>query len=192
MQHYIVGAPWERMAVDILGPLPCSNNNNRYLMVVQDNFTKWTEAIPIRDMEAVSVAEKYIERVVSIFGVPLSLHSDQGSNFESKVFQEMYRILGIHKAHTTPFRPKSDGMVEKFNSTIETRLSAFVSNHQRDWDEYIYLLMLAYRSAEHESIGVSPCTMLLGKEINLPADLMLGRPEAPSNVPVDNYRLYTC
>ncbi|VDI11412.1 Hypothetical predicted protein [Mytilus galloprovincialis] len=86
-------------------------------------------------------------------------------------------ILGIHKTRTTPFRPKSDGMVEKSNSTIETMLSAFVSKHQRDWDEYIYLLMLAYRSSEHESLGTSPCSMLFGREVNLPIDLLLGRPE---------------
>ncbi|VDI57528.1 Hypothetical predicted protein [Mytilus galloprovincialis] len=162
MKQYLVGAPWERMAIDILGPLPISVNNNRYLMVVQDYFSKWTEAIPIPDTEAVTVARKFVERIVTIFGVPLSIHSDQGSNFESNVFKEMCIILGIHKTRTTPFRPKSDGMVEKSNSTIETMLSAFVSKHQRDWDEYIYLLMLAYRSIEHESLGTSPCSMLFG------------------------------
>jgi hypothetical protein len=60
---------------------------------------------------------------------------------------------------------------------VETMLSAFVSKHQRDWDDYIYLLMLAYRSAEHESLGTSPCSMLFGREINLPIYLVLGRPE---------------
>ncbi|CAC5414109.1 unnamed protein product [Mytilus coruscus] len=152
-------------------------NNNRYLMVVQDYFSKWTEAIPIPDIEAVTVAKKFEERIVTIFGVPLSIHSDQGSNFESHVFKKMCNILGIHKTRTTPFRPKSDGMVEKSNSTIETMLSAFVSKHQRDWDEYIYLLMLAYRSSEHESLGTSPCSILFGREVNLPVNLILGRPE---------------
>ncbi|CAC5395695.1 Retrovirus-related Pol polyprotein from transposon 297,Retrovirus-related Pol polyprotein from transposon 17.6 [Mytilus coruscus] len=177
MKQYLVGAPWERMAIDILGPLPCSVNDNRYLMVVQDYFSEWTEAIPIPDTEAVTVAKKFVERIVTIFGVPLSIHSDQGSNFESHVFKEMCNILGIHKTRTTPFRPKSDGKVEKSNSTIETMLSAFVSKHQRDWDEYIYLLMLAYRSSKHESLGTSPCSMLFGREVNLPVDLILGRPE---------------
>ncbi|VDI23711.1 Hypothetical predicted protein [Mytilus galloprovincialis] len=182
MKQYLVGAPWERMAIDILGPLPISVNNNRYLMVVQDYFSKWTEAIPIPDTEAVTVARKFVERIVTIFGVPLSIHSDQGSNFESNVFKEMCIILGIHKTRTTPFRPKSDGMVEKSNSTIETMLSAFVSKHQRDWDEYIYLLMLAYRSSEHESLGTSPCSMLFGREVNLPVDLVLGRPETEKSL----------
>ena len=177
MKQYIVDAPWERMAIDILGPLPRSEDGNRYLMVVEDYFTKWTEAIPIPNAEATTVARKFVERIVTIFGVPLSVHSDQGSNFQSKVFKEMCHILGIHKTRTTPFRPISDGMVEKSNSTIETMLSVFVSKHQRDWNDYIYLLMLAYRSAEHESLGTSPCSILFDREINLPIDLVLSRPE---------------
>jgi hypothetical protein len=66
-----------------------------------------------------TVARKFVERIVTIFAVPLSVHSDQGSNFQSKVFKEMCHILGIHKTRTTPFRPKTDGMVVKSNSTIE-------------------------------------------------------------------------
>ena len=69
---------------------------------------------------------------MTIFGVPLSIHSDQGSNFESKVLKEMCHIFGIHKTRITTFRPKSEGMVEQSNSIIETMLSAFVSKHQRD------------------------------------------------------------
>ena len=79
MQQYIVGAPWERMAIDILGPLPKTYKGNRYLMVVEDYFTKWTEAIPIKDMEAITVAQKFAERIVTIFGVPLQIHSDHGT-----------------------------------------------------------------------------------------------------------------
>ena len=88
MCKYLVGAPWERMAIDILGPLPRTDNGNKYIMVVGDYFTKWMEAIPILDAEAKTVADKFVERIVSIFGVPLQIHSDQGSNFESKVFKE--------------------------------------------------------------------------------------------------------
>ena len=100
MKQYIVGAPWERMAIDILGPLPRSEDGNRYLKVVEDYFTKWTEAIPISNAEATITAN--LERIVTIFGVPLSIHSDQGS----KVFKVMCHVLGIHKTRTTQFRPK--------------------------------------------------------------------------------------
>ena len=104
-------------------------------MVVGDYFTKWMEAIPIPDAEAKTVAGKFVERIVSIFGVPLQIHSDQGSNFESKVFKEMCIILGIHKTRTTPSRPQPDGMIEQKNSTLEPMLSAFARENQRDLEE---------------------------------------------------------
>jgi transposase InsO family protein len=69
----------------------------------------------------------------------MEIHSDQGSNFESQVFKEMCKLLGLHKPRTTSLRPQSDGMVERFNATIENMLASFVSENQKDWDEYIFL-----------------------------------------------------
>ena len=183
LQQYNVGAPLERIAVDILGPLPRTRKGNRYLMVVGDYFSKWTDAIPIRDQEATTVAQKLVEHFIVIFGVPMEIHSDQGSNFESKVFREMCKILGLHKTRTTGLRPKSDGMVERANHTIEKMLSCFVSENQKDWDEYILLLMMAYRAAEHETTKVSPYEMMFGRSINLPIDLVIGHPDANFDPP---------
>ena len=79
-----MGPPWERMAIDILGPLPWTDNGNAYIMVVGDYFTKWMEAIPIPD----AVADKFVERIVSIFGVSLQIHSDQGSILNQKYLKK--------------------------------------------------------------------------------------------------------
>lgn len=69
----------EELAADILGPLPISNSGNKYVLIVADYFTtKWTEAFPIQNQEANTVAEKIVNEVVSNFGVSLSIHSDQG------------------------------------------------------------------------------------------------------------------
>ena len=118
LQRYIVGSPMERWAVDILGPLPTTHKKNSYLMVVGDYFTKWTDAIPIRNKKAITIAQKLIVHVISIFGVPIQIHSDQGQTFESDVFKEICKILGIDKTRTTPYRPQSDGMIERANRTI--------------------------------------------------------------------------
>ncbi|CAC5416679.1 unnamed protein product [Mytilus coruscus] len=150
LQKYNVGAPLERITVDILGPLPRTYKGNRYLMVVGDYFSKWADAIPIRDQEATAVANKLVERVITILGVPMEIHSDQGSNFESNVFREMCKLLGLHKSRTTGLRPQRDGMVERLNSTIENMLVSFVSENQKNWDEYIFVLMMAYRASAHD------------------------------------------
>ena len=127
----------ERVAIDILGPLPKSADGNKYLLIAMDYFTKWPEGYPIPNMEAVTEANVLMEGFFSRSGMPLELHSDQGRNFESNLFGEVCEILGIHKTRTTPLHPQSDGMVERFNRTIEAQLSAFVEAKQKDWDKHV-------------------------------------------------------
>ena len=118
MRLYNVGFPMERIGLDICGPYPVSKKGHRYLMVVSCYFTKWVDAIPLKTQEAKYVASKLVKRFISILGVPLQLHTDLGSNFESKVFQEVCKLLGINKTRTTVRRPQSDGMVERANRSI--------------------------------------------------------------------------
>ena len=176
MKQYNVGFPLERVAIDIMGPLPCSNNA-KYLPLVSCYFTKWLDAILIASIDAKTVATKLIERFISVFGCPGNLHSDQGSNFESQVFREVCNILGIEKTRTTAGRPQSDGMVERACRSLQAMLSAYVSQNQLDWDIYIPLIMMAYLSSVCDTTKCTPCAMMLGREIRLPIDLVLGLPE---------------
>ena len=115
------------------------------------------------------MATKLVNRFISIYGVPLQLHTDLGSNFESKVFQEVCKLLGIDKTRTTVRKPQSDG-------SIQNMISSYISDSQDDWDVHIPLLMMTYRSSIHESTGVSPAMMMFGRELTLPVDMTLGRP----------------
>ncbi|GFW44473.1 retrovirus-related Pol polyprotein from transposon 412 [Trichonephila clavipes] len=181
LHRYNVGAPFERIAFDILGPLPRTASGNKYLLVVMDYFTKWPEVYPIPDQEAPTVAEAVVQHWISRYGVPLQLHSDQGRNFVSAVLKGVCELLGIDKTKTTPLHPQSDGMVERFNRTILNNLS-MVSKNQQDWDQKVPLFLLAYRSAVHETTGYSPSQMLFGRDLRLPCDLLFGRPpDTPSS-----------
>lgn len=183
LRLYNVGAPWERIAVDVAGPFPVTDSGNKYFMVVMDYFTKWPEVFAIPNQEATTVASKLVEEVICRFGVPLEIHSDQGRNFESQVFQEVCRILGMHKTRTTAYHPQSDGMVERFNQTLERHLAKLVDDKQKDWDKYIPLFLLSYRTAEHESIKATPAYVNFGRELRIPVDLLTGgSPEGPKTV----------
>ncbi|GFU17506.1 retrovirus-related Pol polyprotein from transposon 412 [Trichonephila clavipes] len=177
LQLYNVGAPFERIAFDILGPLPRSSDGNNNILVVMDYFTMWPEACPIPDQEASTVAEVLVQHWISRFGVPLQLHSDQGRNFDSVVCKRLCEILAIDKTRTTALHPQSDGMVERFNRTILNSLSLLVSSNQQDWDMKLPFFLLAYRSAVHETTGYSPSQMLFGRNLRLPADLLFSRPQ---------------
>ena len=175
MQVHKVGSPI-RVAIDITGPLPETHQGNRYILVIGDYCTKWTEAFPIPDQETTTVAKVLVEEVFCRLGCAHELHSDQGRNFESNIFQETCKLLDIIKTRTTPLHPMSDGMIERFNRTLKSKLSLFVEERQRDWDEHLPYLMMAYRSATHESTGFSPNEMMLGRTVHLPVDLMCERP----------------
>ncbi|CAK1588504.1 unnamed protein product [Parnassius mnemosyne] len=171
LKLYNVGAPWERIAIDIAGPYPESESGKKYFMVVMDYFTKWPEVFAIPNQEAPTVADKLVHEVFCRFGLPLEIHRDQGRNFESQMFQETCRVMGTHKTRTTSYHPQSDGMVERFNQTLERYLAKVVEKRQRDWDMHIQPFLLSYRSAVLESTSVTPAFANFGRELRLPADL---------------------
>lgn len=178
---YAVGEPMERVMMDILGPMPTTNTGNKYVLVITDWFTKWTEAIPLQNQEAKTVANAFIDTFVSRFGVPLQLYTDQGSNFESKLFGEICELLSIEKTHATSMRAQANGVVERFNRTLVSMISKYCQETQKEWDKLIPLLMLAYRSSIHSSTKVSPNKMVYGRNVILPLAAVIGRPISNNN-----------
>lgn len=113
---YNVGSPFERIQVDILGPFPVTTLENIYLFVIVDCFTKWPEAIPLRSKKVTTIAEVLGSQVFSRHGIPLELHTDQGRNFESKLFKNMTVLLGVRKTRTTPLHPQWAGETPASNN----------------------------------------------------------------------------
>ena len=109
-----ISNPLDRIAMDILGSLPTTPRGNKYILVISDYFIKWTEAFPLKDMEASTVARVLFDEFICQFGAPAYLHTDQGRNFESNLFQELCALFEITKTRTTPYHLQSDGMVERF------------------------------------------------------------------------------
>ena len=127
------------MGVDVLGPFPVADSGNHYVLVAMDYFTKWPEAYAVPDQSAATTAERLVEEMFARLGVPAELHNDQGRNFESQVFGEVCRRLGVRKTRTTPFHPQS--LVERFNRTLATQLAILTSQHQLDWERHLPLVL---------------------------------------------------
>ncbi len=94
LQQYLVGAPMERIGVDILGPFPVTEAGIRFVLVAMDYFTKWPEAYAVPDQSASTTAQRLVDEMFARFGVLDELHSDQGRNFESRLFSELCQRLG--------------------------------------------------------------------------------------------------
>ena len=78
------------------------------------------------------------------YGVPQYLHSDQGANLVSDVIQSLCTLLGIQRTQTTAYHPQGNGQVERFNRTLEAMLSKVVSDHQKNWNDHLQTVFLAY------------------------------------------------
>ncbi|XP_055918704.1 protein NYNRIN-like [Eupeodes corollae] len=166
-----------RIAVYVAGPFPETNNRNRYILVVMDYFSQCPEAYAIPNQEAKTVVDQIVFNWVSRFGVPSELHSDQGRNFESNIFQEVCGLLDIIKnTRITALHPQSEGIVERFNRTLKEHLCKVVDDNQRDWDRHIILFLMAYRSAKHSSTDHNPSDILIGRNTRLPSEIKFGCP----------------
>ena len=140
-----------------------------------DCFSRWTEACPLPDKTAISVADAFFSNIVCRFGMPSVIHSDQGWEFENKVMHELCILGGSHKTKTTPYHPESNGLVECFNRTLLMMLAMFAGEHKDDWDDLLPPVMMDYRSSVHESTGFSPYRLMFGEECMLPMDIGLPR-----------------
>ncbi|XP_046707916.1 uncharacterized protein LOC124387547 [Silurus meridionalis] len=132
--------PFERVAMDIL-ELPATSKGNRYVLVVEDYFTKFVNLYALPNQSAQTVAQCLFEDYVLLHGVPETLHSDQGRQFEAEVVQTLCRLLNIKKTRTTPYHPKSDSMVERFNRTLIDQLTAVTHG------EFVLSLLMKLDSA---------------------------------------------
>lgn len=137
LQLMEVTRPFQHVGMDILGPLPETERGNRYILVIGDYFTKWKEAFPMKDMEALTIARLLVNEVICRFGVPDSIHADQGRNFESAVLKEICQLLGIRKTRTTPYHLQFDGLVERFNRILLNMLGIVVMDDEHSWDLHL-------------------------------------------------------
>ena len=160
MQLQKSGYPMERFAMDILGKLPETERGQKYILVINDYYSKRTESFQHPNMPSSTVADILITALITLFGVPTVVHSDQGVQFESELFQEMYQLQQIDKTRTTPYHPQCDGMVERFNGTFAKIVRAYVDEHHSNLDCLLPYVMMAYRSAPHETTQCTPNRMI--------------------------------
>ena len=104
MGHVEVGHHCDRVAMDILDMSVTTSKGNRYVIVMLDCFSRWTETCPLPN-KTLAMADAFLQLIVCRFGMPALMHSDQGREFENHMMQEITLLLGAHKTRTTPYHP---------------------------------------------------------------------------------------
>ena len=159
-----------------MGPLPQSQGK-KYILLIGDQFIKWYEAVALPNQEAKTVAKTFDEHWIVRFGCPVNLHSDQGSNFLSKLFCSLCSELGIQRTSATSYHQQGKLMIERTNRTKEESRSKYIGQYQHEWSNFLPLAMMAYRSSIHSATRYSPAFVVLGCPLSLPIDCIYSTPQ---------------
>ena len=177
--------PFQRVGVDIT-EMPLSPRGNRYILVVVDYYTRYINLYPLPNQTAQTVADCLFDKFICQHGVPESIHSDQGRQFESHVMSTLCEKLGISKTRTTPYHPQSDGLVERNNRTLKREIGKRLAPTHVEWDNHLNQCQLAYNTTHHSTTGFTPFSLVHGREAVLPLSLLTSSsPVAPSDTPDD-------
>ena len=179
--------PMELMCMDFLSIEP-DLRDTRNVLVITDHFTRYAIAIPTKDQTAPTVAKALWTNVFQHYGFPARLHSDQGRDFESAVIKELCNFLEIKKSRTTPYHPQGNGQVERFNQTLLKMLGTLKNEQKAHWRDYVAPLVHAYNCTRSDATGMSPYSLMFGREARLPIDLRLG--VAPDSESASSHKRY--
>ena len=167
-----IDVPFKRIAVDIVGPIkPPSDSGHRYILTMIDYATRYPEAIPLKTIDTISVAEAMLE-MYSRVGFPEEVLSDRGSNFTSDMMKEISRLISVRRLTTTPYHPMCNGLCERFNGVLKTILRKLTSERPKDWHRYLPAVLFAYREVPNESTGFSPFELLYGRDVRGPMSIL--------------------
>jgi hypothetical protein len=154
----------ELIAWDIQGPFRLTKAGNVYILVLSDLFSRLAISVAIPDTSAATVADMFIKHWIGHYGAPVSILSDNGSNFTSELMADTMSILSVRQVFTSPYHPQSNGVVERLNATFTSMVKKYMNADQTDWDTFLPLITRAYNTSVHETTKVSPHCVVFGSE----------------------------
>ena len=159
---------FEHVHVDLVGPME-ESEGYKYCMTMVDRYTRWVEAVPIADMTAETVAYCFYTNWIPRFGTPKFITTDQGSQFESQLFNALAKLLGGKRIRTTAYNPQGNGLVERWHRCLKNAIRCH--GRSRKWTKVMILLGL--RTAYKEDLKASAAEFLYGAPLIIPGEFFL-------------------
>ena len=160
--------PGQIVGIDMVGPMACSLENNRYLVTAIDHATGWAEAYPVPTKSAESVLKCFQRDYVPRHGVPAVVVHDNGREFDNKDVREWLTGMGTEIRKTTPYHPQTNGRVERFHRSLKDMLRKLVNNDSARWEAELGPALLAHRQSVSETTGFTPYFLTHGRHARYP------------------------
>lgn len=175
---------FERVQLDIVGVLPTTPRGNKYLLTMIDAFSRMVEAVPLQKIDAENIAKAFTTHYLLRYSCPKSVHTDNGSNFVSRLLIEFTKIFNIDKIRSTIYRPESLGILERTHHELCEYIRYFIND--TEWDSLIPFAVFSFNTQVSDATGYSPFEMVYGKPPRLPNENPIDGHARTYNNVVDN------
>ena len=165
---------FENIAIDIVGPLPVTDDGYKYIVTVTDALSKYAITYPIRNPTDEEIMEGLEAKLFYVFGPPKSILKDQGTNLNSLFCEKVYDRWGIKSNKTTPYHPQGNGQTERFNKTLGVALTTMIPEDKNEWIEFLNPVTYGYNTVVNESTSFTPLELIIGSNPDLSLTSKLG------------------
>ncbi|WCJ35536.1 Pro-Pol polyprotein [Euphorbia peplus] len=168
-----VAWPFATWGIDIVGQFPMSTNQKQYVIVAVDHFTKWVEAEAVSSITAQQIVKFVKNSIVYRFGVPNTIITDNGKQFDSVLFRHFCEREGIKLRFSSVFHPQTNGMTERTNRTIMEGIKRRLTHLEKltNWVEELYHVLWSYRTTPKTATGETPFSLTYGTEAFIPVEI---------------------
>uniref|UniRef100_A0A2N9FH89 Uncharacterized protein n=1 Tax=Fagus sylvatica TaxID=28930 RepID=A0A2N9FH89_FAGSY len=149
---------------------PDASNGHEFILVAIDYFTKWVEACSFKNVTQVAVTRFVKNNIICRYGMPEMLITDNASNLNNRMMDQLCQQFKIQHHNSAPYRPKMNGAVEAANKNVKKILSKMTETY-KDWHEHLPYALCAYRTSVRTSVGATPYSLVYGMEAVLPVEV---------------------
>ena len=162
--------PFCKIALDTVGPLPATPSGNRYILTMQDCFSKYCLAVPMPRKSAHHVPDAFARHLIAQFGTPKAILTDRGGEYNNQIFHHLSDIFKIKLDMTSAYHPQSNGSLERSHQVLADYLKHYVEDYE-DWDRLLPFCMFSYNTSIHEATKFTPYELIFGRRARFPSSL---------------------